>query len=228
MASLSTTTRDSGPSQSKRRRPRRRLSASHVLIGVVAILAFVLNLLVLQDRGSTVLVAVADGHMAEGSALAAESLRLVPVDAGFAALESMILEQDLIDLEGWVSTKSFEDGDLILNSEFIEPGTSSGMRTMSLPVDPEHAAGGTLVVGDRIDVISVVDGEARFVVANVRISGVASSESGSFSSSSYYVVVAVDARQALLLAKALENGPLEVIRATGAPEVQEGARVGDS
>jgi len=228
MASLSATARDTGPSHSKRRRPRRRLSTSHVLIGVVAVLAFVLNLLVLQDRGSTVLVAVADRHIAEGSALTADSLRLVPVDADFDALESMVLEEHISDFEGWIATRSLEAGDLVLNSEIIEPGMTSGMRTMSLPVDPEHAAGGSLVVGDRIDVISVVDGDARFVVANVRVTGVAASESGSFSSSSYYVVVGVEGHQALLLAKALEDGPLEVIRATGAPKVQEGAGIGDS
>ena len=79
----STKQREAGSPKPARRRTGRRPSATHVLIAVVVILAFVLNLIVLQDRDAAVLVAIAERPISTGSSLDADSIRLVPIDADF-------------------------------------------------------------------------------------------------------------------------------------------------
>jgi Flp pilus assembly protein CpaB len=194
------------------------------LIAVVVILAFVLNLLVLQDRSATTLVAVADRPLTAGSPLDPASLRLVPVDSGFEGLPDLITDGDLDLLEGWVLSRPIAEGGLVDASALVEPGSTSGLRSMSLPVPVEHAAGGALVPGDRVDVISVVDGNPIFVAYDLEVISVSETGSGSIGvSSAYHVVVGVEPAEALDLAGALDGGSIEVVRATGAGTIDEGS-----
>lgn len=223
-SSPSTKAREAGSPPPARRRIGRRLSAAHVLIAIVVILAFVLNLLVLRDRSSTTLVAVADRPLTTGSVLTAESVRLVPVDSEFEAIDLMVTEDDIAQFVGWVVGRHLAEGEVVGVSALVEPGEGPGLRSMSLPVPIERAAGGSLVAGDRVDVISVVDGEAGFVASDLEVIGVADmTSSGIGMSAAYHVVVAVTAEQALALAAALDDGSVEVIRSTGA-----GLGVGES
>jgi hypothetical protein len=219
--SPSTTQREAGSLQLAPRRVFRRLSASHVIIAIVVVLAFVLNLLVLHDRDSTTLVAVATQPIAAGVAVDPASLRLVPVDSGFEALPGLVTETDLIEMDGWVASRSVPEGGLIERAVVMEPGSSSGMRSMSLPVSIEHAAGGALVAGDRVDVIAVFDGTARFVASDLEVTSVAAGSSGIGAVSSYHVVVSVGAGEALALAQALDAGSVEIVRSTGAEPIGE-------
>lgn len=222
----STTVREAGSHQPARRRIGRRLSTTHVLIAIVVILAFVLNLLVLQDRGDTTLVAMADEALPAGSTLDSDVLRLVPVDAGFEGLPGLIDESELAGLDGWVLARSIPAGGLLDSSALVEAGSGSGMRAMSLAVPEEHAAGGSLVAGDRVDVIAVVEDEASFIATDLEVVSVAS-ESGSIGEiSEFHIVVNVEPEAALDLATALAAGPIEVIRSTGARPVAGDA--GDS
>ncbi|HZD24442.1 MAG TPA: SAF domain-containing protein [Acidimicrobiia bacterium] len=227
-SSPSTKLRDAGSSKTSRRRVRRRLSATHVLIAVVVILAFVLNLLVLRDRDSTILVAVADQPLTTGSVLTSDSIRLVPIDSGFEALDHLITEDDLSGLEGWVLNRAIAEGALLDTSDLVPPGESSGLRSMSIPIDRSHAAGGSLVAGDRVDVISVDEGMPAYVATDLEVTGVAEEASGSIGTvSSYHVVLSVTAEQALALSAALDAGSLEIIRATGAEVIDSDATEAD-
>jgi Flp pilus assembly protein CpaB len=88
---------------------------------------------------------------------------------------------------------------------------------MSIPVPVEHAAGGGLVPGDRVDVISVVDGSARFIAVDLEVLAISDNSSGPIGSTSdYHLVVGVSPSDALGLAQAISAGSLEVIRSTGA------------
>ncbi|MFZ0015563.1 MAG: hypothetical protein WAL25_15775 [Acidimicrobiia bacterium] len=219
--------REAGSPKPARRRSGRRLSATHVLIAVVVILAFVLNLLVLRDRSSTVLVAMADQPLTTGALLSPESIRLVPIDSGFEGLDELVTEESLAGFEGWVLDRAIAPGGMLDRSSLVEPGEASGLRSMSLPIAEEHAAGGSLISGDRVDVISVAGGAASFVATDLEVTGVASAPAGSIgTTSSYHVVVAVTAEQALDLAAALASDSLELVRATGAAEVVDPAREG--
>ena len=197
------------------------------MIAVVVILAFVLNLLVLQDRSSTTLVAVADQALTAGSPLDPSTLRLVPVDSGFEGLDDLITEEDVADLQGSVVARSIEAGGLLDGSAVVAAGSSSGLRSMSLPVPMEHAAGGALVVGDRVDVIAVADGVASFVASDLEVVSVSDGSTGSIGTvSSFHVVVNVTADDALRLAEALDTGAVEIVRSTGSDSLGEGASRG--
>jgi Flp pilus assembly protein CpaB len=203
-----------------RRRLRRRPSATHILIAVVVILAFVLNLLVLRDRSSTTLVAVARHQLTTGSVLGPDSVRLIPVESDFESLDHLITDESLGSYDGWVLRRAIDEGALLDVSSLVQPGDGSGLRSMSLPVDREHAAGGSLVAGDRVDVISVVDGEAGFVASDLEVTGVAEDSSGGIGAvSQYHIVLSVSADQALALAAALDSDSLEIVRSTGAETI---------
>lgn len=221
--SPSTRQREAGSPQAARRRIGRRLSLTHVLIAVVVILAFVLNLLVLQDRSSTTLVAIADQPLATGSPLDTSTLRLVPVESTFEGLPSLVTEEELGELAGWVLSRPVAAGEMVHRSAFVEPGSNFGLRSMSLPVPMEHAAGGSLVSGDRVDVISVIDESARYVAADLEVISVSdgSASGGIGAVSAYHVVVNVDADEALRLAEALDAGSVEIVRSTGSDVIEE-------
>lgn len=215
-----TKVREVGPQKPARRRIGRPLSGAHILIAIVVILAFILNLLVLQDRNATSLVAVADEPLAAGSTIDRGDLRLVPVDTDFEGLEELVTEDELDQLEGWVLSRTIVSGGLLDASALVEPGSNSGLRSMSLPVPIEHAAGGTLVAGDRIDVISVVDGNAEFVATDIGVLSVSEPSSSAIGSiSAYHIVVSVGGQEALDLAGALDAGSVEIVRSTGAEEI---------
>lgn len=224
--SPSSTLREAGTSQPQRRRLGRRLSATHVLISVVVILAFVLNFLVLVDRDATVLVAMAEDPIPAGSTFQPGDLGLVSLDEGFEGVEAFVTEDDLAGYQGHVYVRSVAAGSPILIDALGSPGASDGLRTMSLPISLEHAAGGSLTEGDVIDVVSVFDSVAEFVATGLEVVGVAEPGGSAIGSSAgYYVVVAVDPVEALALASALDSGSIEIIKATGAAPV--GTESGD-
>lgn len=155
------------------------------------------------------------------------SIRLVPVDADFEGLSGLVTEDDLGSFDDWVLARSVPAGGLLDRAALVRPGSGSGLRSMSLPVPVEHAAGGGLVAGDRVDVIAVTDGVAGFVATDLEVISVSDTGSGAIGTiSSHHVVVNVRPEQALRLAEALAAGPVEIVRATGADRI-EGAD-GDS
>ena len=98
---------------------------------------------------------------------------------------------------------------------------------MSIPVGPEHAVGGTLAVGDRVDVVGVDGTQATYVLRDVQVVGVATTaKSGGLGlaagSQQYFVTVAVDDAGALRLAVAVRSGKFEVVRSTGAATATAG------
>lgn len=223
----SVVTREAGTSQPGPRRSRRRVSASHLLIALAVVLAFVLNILALQDRGASVLVAVADRPITSGSVLAADMVRLVPVDAGFDGLDSLVTEERLPALMGSVLARALPEGSVVDLASLSPAGSAAGKRAMSLPVEESRAAGGSLVPGDRVDVIAVFDGAPVFVVAGAEVISVPQAGSGSFGGTDYHIVVGVDADEALALAQAMAAGRIDLVRSTGAPAIgamQDGPR----
>jgi Flp pilus assembly protein CpaB len=216
--------KEAGSSTPARRRARRRPSATHLVIGAVAILAFVLNLLALRDRDATVMVAVAARPLAVGTVLSPDAVRLVPAAADFEGLPSLVAEAQLPTVEGWVLGRSVPSGGLIERTMLVEPGAPSGLRSMSIPVAAEHAAGGSIGPGDRVDIISVEDGAAAYVAVGLEVLAASERQGGSLGGlGTFYIVVAVDQEQALRLAEAIDGGSLEVVRSTGAAEIDRGS-----
>jgi Flp pilus assembly protein CpaB len=192
-------------------------SLSHILIALAAVFAFGLNYLALQNRDATTMVVVADGPIAEGTALRADLVRLAPLPSDFEGMGHLIVENDLDSLHGWIVSRSVADGELVDRAIVIKPGANDGLRTMSIPVPIEHAVGATLVVGDRVDVISMIEGVPTFVSADLEVVSIADTSQGGLSGvGPYHVVVAVTSPEALALAQAIEEGSIEIVRSTGA------------
>jgi Flp pilus assembly protein CpaB len=188
----------------------------HIMIALAALLAFGLNFLALQNREATTLVAIADRPIAEGTPWATDLVRLVPLPSDFEGIEHLVVEEEVAGFEGWIVSRSVAQGGLLDRSIVIEPGGGDGLRTMSIPVPIEHAAGATLVAGDRVDVISVVEDGPEYVAFDLEVVTVAdNTQTGLSGVGAYHLVVAVDADQALALAQAIDTGSLEVIRSTG-------------
>lgn len=187
------------------------------MIAIAAVLAFGLNYLALQNRDATTSVAIADQPIAEGTAFSADLLRLVPMPTDFEGIHHLIAEADLGELEGWIVSRSVAEGELFDRSIVVAPGGGDGLRTMSIPIAVEHAAGATLVVGDRVDVISVIDAIPSYVAVDLEIVAIAdTAQEGLAGAGAYHIVVAVDSDEALALAGAIDDGSIEVIRSTGA------------
>jgi Flp pilus assembly protein CpaB len=189
---------------------------SHLLIAVAAILAFIFNYLALQSRDATTLVAVAVAPIAEGTPFTSDLVEMTPLPSDFDGLRHLITEQDVAELDGWIVSRSLAEGELVDRSIVIRPGAGDGLSTMSIPVPIEHAAGATLVIGDRVDVISIVDGAPEFVAVDLEVTSLAETSQGGLSGvAPFHIVVAVTSGDALALAMAIDSGSIELVRSTG-------------
>jgi len=216
-------TREAGTSAPTTRPARRRPSLSHLAIGLAALLAFAFNYLALQNREATTLVAIADRPIPEGAPFTPALARLVPLPADFEGIDHVIVEEDIAGLDGWIIGRSVAEGELIDRSIVIQPGAGDGLRTMSIPVAVEHAAGATLVVGDRVDVISTVNDQPAFVALDLEVVSVADRAEGGLSGvGPYFVVVAVTSDDALAVARAISDDSIEIVRSTGAGALPPG------
>jgi Flp pilus assembly protein CpaB len=192
---------------------------------VVGLLAALINIAVLRDRREMTAVAVARGQMESADQVTGDMVRWVEVPADSPLAEGLVDESLLAG--GLVATRPIAAGEPLTARALAREVTGEGLRAMSVPVAREHAAGGVLRPGDRVDVIDVVDGEPTYVVTNAEVLSVASVSTGSLGADpgQFHVVVAVDDRQALGLAGALADDKLEVVRSTGAAPVDAEASI---
>lgn len=202
-----------------------RVSAGHVLMVVAGVLAFLANFVLLRGGDDSVPVLAAAVDLQPGRLVGGGDLRTVRLSAGGEVLGSLIAGDALDTVVGKVVVRRLSAGELFRPDDLGTPAASLGRRAMAVPVEPDHAVGGSLRVGDRIDVIAVASGLAEYVLSAAEVLDVSSGDRGAFAApGSFYVVVAVDADGALRLAEAIRAGTLEVVRSTGSrpPSEQEG------
>lgn len=214
------------------RRPLRRpwwsrFSRAHALAAVTALVAGALNLAALRggDTGTEVLVAA--GDLAAGAALEDVVVSTRRLAAEAEVLRTLIPADRLEQRVGWLLGRPLRAGEPLRWTDLRDPAAPHGLRAMSVPVEPEHAVAGVLRAGDRVDVIAVREGQAFWVAADVEVLGVEDRLDGDGlgASSPYALTLAVTEPQALRLAWALHDGAVEIVRATGAPPLQEAAAV---
>lgn len=210
-----------GPGRVRRRNPLTRVSAAHLLMLLAAVLAFATNLVVLRNQDESRAVVVAAVSLPAGRLVETAHLRAVEVDVDDAVYSKLIPWTNAADLVGQVTSHPIGEGVLIGMSDFRDPSGPAGLRSMSVPIDAEHAVGGDVSAGDRIDLILVGDDGPRYVLASAEVLAVSSiGELGALASGDFYIVVAVDPEQALSVAEAIRDGRIEVVRATGAAPVE--------
>lgn len=199
-----------------------RLSPAHGLMIGSAALAFLLVLGVTSRPEAQLAVTVARADIPAGAPLSPAVLRSVEVPAD-GTLEQATVSFDRLARGGQVAARPIVAGELIHPRDVAQTGSDPGrrLRAMSIPVKRERAVGGTLRVGDRVDVVDVVDGTARWVVVGAQVLDVPQSASSRgivrAVGGEYHVVVEVDAKEALALAEALSHDTVQVVRSTGAP-----------
>jgi Flp pilus assembly protein CpaB len=191
---------------------------------VCGLLAAVLVWVVLQERGASTAVAVADRDVASGVALTPGAVRWVEVPGG-SPLAGELVDREALESGEWFTARPYREGEPFTRDGLTRDSGGERARAMSVPVSPEHAAGGDLGPGDRVDVIDTTAEGSRYVVVGAEVLAVAGRDAGGLAASStqFHVTVAVDAAEALALAAAMADGSVEVVRSTGAspPEVRD-------
>jgi Flp pilus assembly protein CpaB len=188
---------------------------------LAAVLAFSTNLVVLRNHDETRAVVVAAVNLPAGRSVESTHLRAVEVDVDDALFAKLIPWTQATALVGQVTSHPIDEGVLIGMTDVRDPAGPDGLRSMSIPIDAEHAVGGELSAGDRIDLILVGDEGPSYVLAAAEVLALSSvGELGALASGDFYLVVAVDAKQALLVAGAIRDGRIEVVRSTGANPVE--------
>lgn len=206
------------PARPRRRVPRLagRVSGGHVVMVVAALTAVLANLAVLRGGDAGVAFVTAAHDLPTGATVTRAAVRVeqAPLPAGVAG--TLLAPGDLEALEGAVTAAAVPAGGPIRTADLRDRAGDDGQRRMSVPLQRHRAVGGDVRVGDRVDVIQVFDGSARYIVAGAPVLDVLDEGSASLSGiESFAVTVAVDAATALCLAAAVEAGAVSMILSTG-------------
>lgn len=195
-----------------------RASGAQLLMVTVGIIAFVANLAVLRSADDSMLVAVAAADLTAGTRVDPDThIGYVSLPIDGAGLAPLVTGSEVASLAaGRVLTSSMREGDMFVESDLVPAATAGGLRAMSIPVRLENAVGGDIVAGDRVDVIVVSAGIARYVVSDIEVLGVPGERRGAFSTSgAFFVTVAVDDSQVLELSEAASSD-VRIVKSTGA------------
>ncbi len=197
-----------------------RASAAQIFMIVAGILAFIANLAILRARDDVVLVAVAATDINAGVAIQeAAHVHYVELNGSDEVLAPLVTADEVDGITGFILSSPIRAGEMFVQSELVESINPIDRRAIALAVGRDHAVGGAISVGDRVDVIWVDDDVARYVVTGVEVIDTTDTErtGGAFSASqAFSITVAVNDVQALQLAEALNSGQIEVVRSTGA------------
>ena len=178
--------------------------------------AFLLTLFSLRPDTVRVDVAVAVENLAPGTAIRESDFTGRSIEVSSADdLSGLLSVGDVSRLlaDGARSTRPIPAGTLVGPGDLaVVPVTVS--RAMSFPIDRAHAVGGALAPGDRIDLVSVDGGVARFVLVDAVVTSVSEPAS---TGRSFWLTVEVDAAGSLRLGRAVAGTSLYVVRSTWAP-----------
>lgn len=124
-------------------------------------------------------------------------------------------------LEGAVLSQTLAKGELVPTTWLAGSGGTSPGRSMTIPAAPEHALGGTLEAGDRIDVLATFDRDdvrARTTLLAADIEVIQAVTTGGLVSGDEAVVgvtVAVTPEQATDLTHAIRTAEIDLVRVDG-------------
>lgn len=209
------------PQRRRRRRPLTERLTLNVVVGLVAaLLAFVLAASLLADRRDMVTVAVARDRIAAGTQITAAIVLSEDVPADTEFVDQLV---PFVDVEDGtlVATRTVQAGEPLTESAVGAPGSVTGQRVMSIPLESWQAANGELQVGDQVDVIAATRDGSKYVLTNAAVvgrssDGVSGGLVGGTRAGELVILVEVDSDEALELAAAIEAGTIMVVRSTGA------------
>lgn len=210
---------DASSSPPPRRRLHTRLSTGHVVMILAGLLAALANVALLRSMDETVPVLVARADIPIGAPVTTDLLRTIDARLDAAVLDTLVASDQVAAgfLDGKVTTAAIPAGSPLRLADLRPTATAQpDQRRIAIPIAPELAVGGAIAIDDRIDVIQVIDGVPRFIVAGARVLARAEeTSSGLGAVSSFHVTIGVDPDTALCLAAAIEAGGLSIVLSTG-------------
>lgn len=190
---------------------------------VLGVMLFGLSLLggqrILAAGRTTVDVWVAAHDLPQNSVIAPGDLEPAAVKLPAALLPSYLGTAET--LEGQVVTRPLHAGELVARSWLAQSPTPSGARSITIPVEPEHAVGGTLRSGDRVDVLATFDAgdlRARTTILARGVDVLETVKAGALAfgdESLVGVTLSVSPQEAARLAFAVRTGEIDVVRVDG-------------
>ena len=207
-----------GAARAPRRPLRGRVSAGHLVMVVAGLLGVVVSVALLREEPVGVRVAVADHDIDVGDVIGPADFTSARVQAPDGLLDTLVRTTDVRGVRGHVAVAPVPSGELVVRSRLRPRAAPGGLRAMSVPIEPERAAGGRLAVGDRVDVVFAGQREASIIVADARVLAVDEPGRGGIGEVArpFTVTLAVNARQSQLLAAAIADGEVSLTRTTGA------------
>jgi Flp pilus assembly protein CpaB len=195
---------------------------TRLAIGVLLVAGSVLGgLRLVAAADHTVPVVVAARDLPANHVLGPGDLTVTRVRATPSVLGGLIAGVDVTHLRGRVLTSAVGRYGLVAASAVARAPRAG--REITVPVAPDHALGGDLRVGERVDVLASYGkgtDEARTVtvVRDAEIVGVrrASSVFGSGTREITAITLSVSPDVVAALAFAIRNGELDIVRSTGA------------
>jgi Flp pilus assembly protein CpaB len=186
-----------------------------VAVAVAAILAFVANVAFLRASDSALTVVASARDLPAGHVLSDDDLTTTEVRADASVLSVLLTTVE--GLQGRVVRTPLPQGTLVGRADLLVSATPDGLVSMSVPISPAHAAGGTIRVGDIVSVVDVgPDDEAACVVRGVTVVAVSEPGGGALDvAGSQHVVLGLDESDVLAMAAAIADGSVDVVVTTG-------------
>ncbi len=208
-----------------RQAPRLAWINGRLVLGVLLLsVAFVAGQRLLAESARTTGVWAAARDLARGSRLEAGDLELAHVRLPPDVLGSYLSASR--KPEGATLGRAVRAGELIPAQSIAADGSLPSARSMTIPVTPEHAVGGALRPGDRVDVFATFgegaeSARTRLLVGDVEIlevltgGGLVGGEESLIG-----VTVSVTPQQAARLAFAVRSGEIDLARHDGGVQTQ--------
>lgn len=168
---------------------------------------------------TTIPVWAAARDLPPGTKLRSADLRAVEVRLPADAMTGYVAADEAVT--GEVLTRSTLEGELLPAGWLATGEAATSGRAMTVPVTPEHAVGGRLRPGDRVDVFGTFEADSpsartSLLVAGVEIRDIV--EAGGVvldEQATAGVTLSVSAEEAARLAFAIHNAELDIVEVSG-------------
>ncbi|MDQ3662463.1 MAG: RcpC/CpaB family pilus assembly protein [Actinomycetota bacterium] len=174
---------------------------------------------VLSEARATTLVWAAARDLPANSTLSSSDLEPVAVKLPSSLLSRYASAATVV--VGELTTRSLRRGELLPSLSLAPAGSVKGISSISIPVSPEHAVGGALRPGDRVDVYATFDAadiraRTTSILRNAEVSDVIEA-SGLVvgGEAAVGIVVSTSPSRAAAIAFALRTGEIDVVRTVG-------------
>lgn len=187
----------------------------------------------IESSSSTTLVWAAARDLPQDATLTSQDLRPVEVRLPAEQLSQYVASSSALD--GSILSRALLEGELIHSGWLVDTQTQGQGRSMTIPVAPEHAVGGDLRAGDRVDIYATFDpGDARarttLLARDIEIVDVVTAGGFAIEEEALVgVTVSVSPVEVTRLAFAIRTGEIDLVRITAdaAAPATETVRAGD-